>query len=201
MSGKESVMSTALPPAAPSGRRSSFVERVIGALRLDSATFDEIEHDPGALGQAAAVVVAGGVAAAIGSAGEGGGGAIGALIGSLLGWVVSVGFIWLVGVVFMEHTSDYPELLRTLGFASAPQLLLVLRGIPLLGALIGLAAFLWGLAAWVVAVRQALDVSTGRAVWVCVLAIIVNFACIIGLVMLAAALFGGFGHGPGSMGF
>jgi hypothetical protein len=195
-------MSTALPPAStPAPGHHSFVERVLGALRLDAATFDEIEHDPSALGQAAAVVVAGGIAAAIGSAGQGSGGAFGAVIGSILGWVISVAFIWLVGVFFMEHSSDYPELLRTLGFASAPQLLLALRGIPLLGGLIALAVFLWGLTAWVVAVRQALDVTTGRAVWVCVLAVLVNTACIVGLVILLGGLLGGFGRGPGAVGF
>lgn len=196
-------MSTPLPPgsAATPGRR-SFVERLLGALRLDAATFDEIEHDPGALGQAAGVVVLAGIAAAIGAHGEGGGGgAIGAVLGSVLGWVISVAFVWLVGVFFMEHTSDYPELLRTLGFASAPQLLLALRGLPWLGAVIGLAAFLWGLAAWVVAVRQALDVSTGRAVWICALAVLVYGACIVGLALLLGGLLGGFGRGPGAVGF
>ena len=66
---------------------------------------------------------------------------------------------------------------------------------------LALAAFLWGLAAWVVAVRQALDVNTGRAVWVCVLAVLVNAACIIGLVLLLGGLLGGFGRGPGAVGF
>jgi len=203
MGDEESAMSTSLPPVStptPAAGHRSFVERVMGALRLDAATFDEIEHDPSALGQAAGVVVLGGVAAAIGAAGEGGG-AFGAVLGSILGWAISAGFIWVVGVFFMEHTSDYPELLRTLGFASAPQLLLVLRGIPLLGVVIALAAFLWGLAAWVVAVRHALDVSTGRAVWVCVLAVLMNAACIIGLVLLLGGLLGGFGRGPGAVGF
>ena len=45
-------MSTATPPASASSSR-SFFERVIGALRLDAATYEEIEHDPGALGQSA----------------------------------------------------------------------------------------------------------------------------------------------------
>ena len=192
------------PPAsgAPPPAHRSFVERVIGALRLDAATYDEIEHDPSALGQAAGVVVlrrrrrrdrrrrAQAAAApsapcwARSSAGS-----------------ISTAFIWLVGVYFMKHTSDYQELLRTLGFASAPQLLLVLRGIPLLGGLIALVALLWGLAAWVVAVRQALDVDTGRAVLVCVLAVLVNVACIVGLVLLLGGMLGGFGRGPGTVGF
>jgi hypothetical protein len=183
----------------PASRR-GFVERFLGALRLDAATFDEIEHDRGALGQAAGVVVLGGVAAAIGAAGEGAG-AIGAVLGALLGWGVSAGFVWLVGVFVLQHTSDYPELLRTLGFASAPQLLLVLGGIPMVGALIGLVASVWGIAAWVVAVRQALDVSTGRAVVVCVLAVLVYGACVLGLVVLLGSLVGGLGRGPATMGF
>jgi hypothetical protein len=197
---EENAMTTSLPPVPVPATRRSFLERVLGALRLDTAVFDEIEHDRGSLGQAAGVVALGGVATAIGAAGEGVG-AFGAVLGALAGWVISAGFVWLVGVFLMEHSSDYPELLRTLGFASAPQFLLVLRGIPVLGVLVGIAAFLWGLAAYVVAVRQALDIGTGRAIWVCVLAVLVYGACIVGVVALLAGLLGGFGRGPGTMGF
>jgi len=183
-------MSTAPPPAAtPAPARRSFVERVIGALRLDATTYDEIEHDPTALGQAAGVVAGAAIAAAIGASGQGGS-AVGAVLGSLFGWLVSTGFIWVVGVFWLKHTSDYRELLRTLGFASAPQLGMVLSGIPVLGGLVTLAVTLWSLAAFVVAVRQALDVTTGRAVVVCVLAVLVNIACIVGLVMLFGGVLG-----------
>jgi hypothetical protein len=192
-------MTTALPPASASSPH-SFVQRVIGALRLDAATYEEVEHDPSALGQSAGVVAAAGVAAAIGSAGQGGG-AIGAMLGSLLGWVLSTLFIWVVGVYFMKHTSDYKELLRTIGFASAPQLLLVVRGVPVLGPIIAIVATLWGLAAFVIAVRQALDVETGRAILVCVLALLVNIACIVGLALLFGGLLAGSGSGPGAVGF
>lgn len=185
------------PAPAPGGH--SFLERVIGALRLDAATFDEIEHDPSAIGQAAGVVALAGVAAAIGALSQGGGGAFAAVFGSLLGWLLGTGFIWLVGVYFMKHSSDYQELLRTLGFASAPQLLLVLRGIPALGGLVALVAFFWGLAAFVVAVRQALDVTTGRAVAVCLLAALVNAACTLGLMLLFTGSVMG-GH-AGSVGY
>jgi hypothetical protein len=100
----------------------------------------------------------------------------------------------------MKHTSDYKELLRTLGFASAPQLLLVAARIPGLGGIVALVAWLWGLAAFVVAVRQALDVTTGRAVVVCILAVLVNIACIAGLVLLFGGLIGGM-QGHGAVGF
>jgi hypothetical protein len=191
------MTATPVPPAVPR----SFAERVIGALRLDAGIYDEIEHDPNALGQAAGVVALAALAAAIGSAGQiGVGGAVLLVLGSLLGWALSTAFVWLVGVYWLKHSSDYQELLRTLGFASAPQILLLLNAIPVIGFLLALAARLWGLAAWVVAVRQALDVETGRAVLVCVLAVLVQAACAFGLVLLFGSLLFG-GREPGAVGF
>lgn len=190
---------TSAIPQAPAPARHSFVERVIGALRLDAATYDEVEHDPTSLGQAAGVVAVAALAAAIGTASRGGPGAVGAVVGALVGWLLSAAFIWVVGVFWMKHTSDYKELLRTLGFASAPQVLLVLSGIPAVGGLIGFAAWLWSLAAFVVAVRQALDTTTGRSVVVCILAVVLNMACVVGLVLLLGALFGG-GGSAGAVG-
>jgi len=159
-------------PAAHGGARRSFGERLLGALWLDAAVYDEIEHDPGALPQAAGVVALGAVAAGLGSPAAGGGvGLVAGLVAAALGWLASTAVVWLVGVYWLKHTSDYPELLRTLGFASAPQLLMLLGIVPLLGWLAALAAWVWGLAAFVVAARQALDVTTGRAVAVCLLAL------------------------------
>ena len=156
---------------------SSFGQRLIGALKLDAETYEEVEHDPGALGQAAGVIALAAVARGLWGVGVGAGaGFIGGLLSAFIGWFVAAGIIWAIGVWYLEHTSDYPELLRTLGFASAPQLLFALGLIPL-GPLLGLLAFLiFGLsvAAWVIAVRQALDVSTGRAIGICLLAAIAN---------------------------
>jgi hypothetical protein len=183
-------MTTAIPEH-PSPARRSFPERILGALRLDAATYDEIEHDESALGQAAGVVALAAVAAAIGSAGSGGGsGAVGVVLGAMMGWLISTGFIWVVGVHWMKHTSDYRELLRTLGFANAPNLLAIVGGIPVLGALAVLVAGVWSLAAFVVAARQALDVTTGRALWICFLAVLVNAACVAGLMLLLGGLSG-----------
>ena len=36
---------------------SSFGQRLIGAAKLDGETYEEVEHDPGALGQAAGVSI------------------------------------------------------------------------------------------------------------------------------------------------
>jgi hypothetical protein len=169
---------TGTPPVAsvvPSGPRRSFGERLIGALKLDASVYDEVEHDPDALGQAAGVVALAAVAAALGSLPVGGGRALLlTLVSSFVGWLLGTAIIWGIGVKAMGHTSDYPELLRTLGFASAPQILLVLSILPLgpLRIVLSLAVFALTLVAFVVAVRQALDVSTGRAVGVCLLAVL-----------------------------
>jgi len=154
----------------------SFVDRLLGALQLDATVFAEVEHDVDALPQAAAVVALAAVASGIGGAASGSGGLIAGVVVAIAGWLIAAGVIWLVGVRIMEHSSDYPELLRTIGFASAPQILMVLAIIPVLGWAVGVVVLFWGLAAYVIAVREALDVDTGRAVLVCILAWGVNLA-------------------------
>lgn len=164
--------------------RRSFGERLVGAIKLDASVYEEIEHDPTAMGQAVGVVVLAAIAAGIGSAGEGEFSIVGNVIASLLGWLVSTAVIWLIGVWFMQHTSDYKELLRTLGFAAAPNVIAVLGFIPILGPLALIAAAIVGLIAYVIAVRQALDVTTGRAVFVCILAYLVGAAIVFTLILL-----------------
>jgi hypothetical protein len=183
-------------PPDPTAAPRSFVERLLGALRLDASVYDEVEHDAGALPQAAGVVALAAVCAGVGNAAAGGAGLVGAVIGAVIGWLAGAAIIWFVGVRLMEHSSDYPELLRTIGFASAPQLLLVLAAIPLLGSVVRVAVLFWGLAAYVVAVREALDVETGRAVLVCVIA----WGLVVALTFLLAGVAGACAPGVGSMG-
>ena len=76
----------------------SFTDRMIGAAKLEVKTYEEIEHDESALGQAMAVVALSVIASGIGSAGLGGlRGIIGALIAALIGWFVWAGVIYIVG--------------------------------------------------------------------------------------------------------
>jgi hypothetical protein len=183
------------PGTGPPAARRSFPERLIGALRLDASVYDEVEHDPEALPQAGGVVALAAVCAGIGGAAGGGAGLVMGVVGAVIGWLLSAAVIWLVGVRLMEHTSDYPELLRTIGFASAPQVLLLLAAIPALGWAVRLAVTIWGLAAYVVAVREALDVETGRAVLVCLLA----WGLVVVLTVVLAGLAGACGSGGGAM--
>jgi hypothetical protein len=83
--------------------------------------------------------------------------------------------------------ADYGQLLRTIGFASAPGLIRVVGIIPGLGAIVFAVAGVWMLIAMVIAVRQALDyTSTWRAVGVCAIGWVVQ-SVILGVVY---AMFG-----------
>lgn len=147
----------------------TFTERMIGAAKLEAATYEEVEHDASATGQAAIVVLIAAVATAIGTIGHDGGSPIGALIGALVGWLVWAGITYLIGDKVLGGTASWGELLRTLGFAQAPGVLNVLGILPLLGGLIRFVVAVWILIAGVIAIRQALDFSTGKAVLTVVL--------------------------------
>lgn len=155
----------------------SLTERMIGAAKLDAATYEEIERDPSSMGQAMTVVALAAVAAGIGGLSNGLGGLILGVVYGFIGWFLWAGIVFVVGTKFLaepETKSDLPEMLRTIGFAASPGVLNVFGIIPIVGAIVGLVVLLWELATMVVAVRQALDYkSTGKAVVVCLIGWIV----------------------------
>jgi hypothetical protein len=164
----------------------SLTERMIGAAKLDAATYEEIESDPSSLGQAMTVVALAAVASGIGGLSAGLGGLIVGVVYGLIGWFIWAGIVFVVGTKFLaepETKSDLPEMLRTVGFAASPGVLNVFGIIPFLGRIVGMVVVLWELAAMVVAVRQALDYKdTGKAIVVCLIGWIVYvvFAWIVG---------------------
>ncbi|MGE5175189.1 MAG: YIP1 family protein [Hyphomicrobiales bacterium] len=168
----------------------TWTQRVIGAAKLDAATYEEVEADKTANAQAMLVVVLSAVAAGIGGVGKGGAGVIGGTIFALLGWVLWAALIWLIGTKLLptkDTVSDVGELLRTTGFAAGPGMIRVVGFLPFLGGLVNLIAWFWMLATMVVAVRQALDyTSTGRAILVCV----IGWVIVLAATFWAAALIG-----------
>ena len=142
----------------------SMTQRMIGAATLDVPTFEEVEHDTTATGQAAGVVALAAVARGIGSVGHGSATVIGALVAAFVGWLVWSGITYLIGTRLFEGKATWGEVLRTLGFAQAPGILLVVAFVPILGAVLGLIVALWLLVAGFVALRQALDLSNGKTV-------------------------------------
>jgi hypothetical protein len=149
-------------------------DRMLRASLLDREVYEEVEADRGATLQAMAVVVASAVAAAIGGfENHGVAGIVWFTAAALIGWYLWAFVATLIGTRLLpgpETVSDHGELLRTIGFSSAPGVLRIFALIEPLAGPVFLVCTLWMLVAMVVAVRQALDYSgTGRAVAVCAL--------------------------------
>lgn len=175
----------------------TFTERIIGAARLDVATYEEVEHDEAATGQAAAVVVLASIAAGIGiTQSQGSSGFILSTVAALIGWLAWACTTYFVGTKILpgpNTEADVGQMLRTLGFANAPGLLNVLAIIPGIGVLVPLIVVFWNLAAMVVAVRQALDYEgTGRAIAVCLVGMVVYGVVMFVVVFFLATIFAGF---------
>src|SRR5918994_6655925 len=147
----------------------TFAQRVLGAARLNPRTYEEVEADREATGQALAVVLLASVASGIGLPGASPvprSVVVGA-IGGLVGWIAWATLTYIIGTRLLpgaQTRANVGELLRTIGFAAAPGLFRVLGVVPLVGPLLYIVASLWMLVAMVVAVRQALEyTSTTRA--------------------------------------
>lgn len=157
----------------------SFLDRVIGAAKLDAKTYEEVKRDTGATGQASLVVVLWGLGSGLGLFRVSG--VLGLGIGTvavLIAWCIGALVIWFVGTKMWPAPAtraDMGQLLRTMGFAAVPGVLLVLGAVPVLGRWLRLAVYLWMLAAMVVGVRQTLDYdSTVRALAVCLIAVAIG---------------------------
>jgi hypothetical protein len=175
----------------------TLAERMVGAARLDAGTYEEVEADTGATGQAALVVVVSSICLAIGR--QVGAGVLGLVLLALLmllDWYVWALVTYLIGTRWLpgaKTQADVGQLLRTLGFASAPGIVGVLGVIPGLGAVINPLVWLWMVAAMVVAVRQALDYdTTGRAIAV----VVIGFLVYVVIGALAGTLAGLLGGAP-----
>jgi hypothetical protein len=158
----------------------SFGERVVGAMTLKPATFQEIENDPTAMGQAVGVIALASVSMALGWIFYGGlTGIVWTILANLVTYAVWSVFIWLFGTKVMPDPAtkaDFPQTFRTVAFAISPGVLGIITIIPLLGWLIYFLLWLWQLAAMVVAVKEVLDYTdTVKAVIVVVVGMVVGF--------------------------
>lgn len=157
----------------------TFAARFVGALKLDDRVYEEVEADRTALPQSAAVVLLSSLAAGIGMGQYvGAAGIVYGMVGAILGWLVWAVLAWAVGTRLLpepQTRADLGELLRTLGFASAPGVLQVFAFVPRLGWIFLLVVSIWMVMAMVVAVRSALDYrSLPRAVAVVLIGWIVH---------------------------
>lgn len=164
------------------------LDRIIGVFKLDANTFEEIEADRTATTQAALVVAIVAIVGGIIGAGLGtlvGGGNflptfLSILINAFASWIVWSVVTYFVGTTLFGGQATLDEMLRVIGFAQAPGILVV---IPVCGAFLG---WIWSIAAGFVAVRQGLDLDNTKAFFT----VIIGFVAVLIISIVVSAIFG-----------
>jgi hypothetical protein len=179
--------------------------RVTRAAMLDVGLYEEVEADTSLNQEALIVVILVSVLSGIGGflqgvfKGDIGAALLALVVGVVLG-VVSY-YIWayvtyFVGTNLFGGTADAGELLRVLGYASGPRVLGVLGFIPCVGGLAGIVGAIWALVAGVIAVREALDFDTTKAV----LTVIIGWVIVFAISLVVGLVFGVGAVGLGALG-
>ncbi len=168
--------------AAAAAPKTPFAKRMLRAALLHVDTYEEVEADPSSIGQATIVVLLACLASGLGFWLRAQSGEFVLIdtrplafqmlivaIEPLVIWLGASAFSYMVGATFFrgpETETDFMEVLRTTGFAFTPACLVLFSFVPPgnLGLGILAVARIWSLVATIVAVRQALDFTTWRAV-------------------------------------
>ena len=169
---------------------SIFINRIIRACKLDVNLYEEVEADKSATFQAALVVILSSLAAGVGALSLGASNFLMAPVLSLLSWYIWAYLIYLIGVkLFPEPTtkSDHGELLRTIGFSSAPGLIRVFGFTPELMSITFIGAGIWMLIAMIIAVRQALDY---QSIWRAIGVVVIGFLVQVFVLIILLRIFG-----------
>ena len=161
------------------------IQRMIGAAKLRTETYEEVEADNSATLQAMSVVFLVALAAGIGNLGSGSVIAfVVGIVAALAGWAIWAWITYLVGTSILrtpDTDANWGQLARTLGFAQSPGVLKVFAILPVVGPVVFGIVSIWQLVAMVVAIRQALDyTSTMRAIGVAVIGFI-GYAVLTGI--------------------
>jgi hypothetical protein len=159
-------------------KEDGMLERIIGVFKLDRQVFAEVEHDESATSQAAIIIaivaalsIVGNIIGLLFSMLRGGDLRIGSTLLSIIGtlilafvnWVVWSGVTFFVGTQLFKGEATFGEMLRVIGFASAPRMLAI---IPCIGGIVGA---IWSLVASYFAIKEGLDLDdTGTIVTILV---------------------------------
>jgi len=135
------------------------LQRSINIAKLHVPTFEEVEADDSSTPEAAAVLVASAIVGSLGNFFLGGfWGFVAMVIATIGGWYV---WAWVSAFiaerVFNVKTTDLGEMLRVIGYGSAP------RAIGLLP-LMGFIATIWTLISLVIGIRAAGEMTTAGAI-------------------------------------
>ena len=139
---------------------SLFLNRVFRSIKIDPEVFDEVQKDKQATLSAALVVIISSSAAGIGASHLGMTNFFLAPILSLVSWFVWSYIVYIVGVKFFpdpKTKATHANLLRAIGFSSAPGIIRVLSFNSELMTVTFIGSAFWMLVCMVVAVRQTLQ--------------------------------------------
>jgi hypothetical protein len=167
----------------------SFPARMVGAARFHPGTYEEVEADHTANGQAVAVVVIASLAAAIGLGATDVRNLLGMLFFEIITWLLWVMVTLFIGTHLLPGSvtqADFGQVLRTTGFSASIGILRVFGIVPVVGGPVFVVVTILMLITFVIAIRQALDyASTGRAVAVCLLGWLIHGILFFGFVRSA----------------
>jgi hypothetical protein len=172
------------------------IERFFRALRLDSLFYREVAEDESLDRESTIFIILVAVIASVGElTGEGGSwlAYLGTVANSiLLGWLLWAIVAWFVGKNMLNGEGSLGGMLRVLAYASAPRLLGLFAGLPLIGWLFGLAGGILSLIAGIIAIREGMSVDTGSAIIIALLGAVFYIAVsvLIGMLTLPFNLLG-----------
>jgi len=151
---------------------------VVRATLLNESTYEEFDRDPHALGRGRLILALAVIAAAIGAAGSGLTSVIVHVPAFALGWAAFAFTVYSIGTqAFPGRRAEdtLPRLIRSLGLATAPALLLVLGAVPTYGPLFVLAAYMWMLTTTTTAIAVPLELNRDSAIIVATVGCLVLF--------------------------
>lgn len=148
------------------------IDRMTRASQLSIQVYEEVEHNPRLNMEAFSVVAFVSGLAALGvllsylfrDIGSGIGIGIGTVILGVLQWYLWSFITLLVGTKGFGGTANFGEVSRTLAYASGPNALGVFAWVPVLGWVLTLVGSIWTAVTGVVAIRQAMDFDSGKAI-------------------------------------
>jgi hypothetical protein len=94
------------------------------------------------------------------------------LLSALIGWAVWSYVVYFVGTRFFGGTATYGELLRTLGFAESPSVLMIFSFIPVIGVILSVIVGIWTIVSSFIATRQALDIDNVKTFFTILIGVI-----------------------------
>ena len=144
------------------------IDRIIRAIKLDKLLYREVAQNESYLQESFLIVLAVALLSGLGSAFNANRPVFtffAEISNSIFfGWILWSVIAYFIGTAFFEGNSSVNTLLRTIGYANAPRLLSFFGFIPCIGWLISLTGAVLSLIAVFIAIREAMQFETEKAI-------------------------------------